>query len=124
MKKITLPISALIVCALYAIFPLLIRSNFISGSWDLSLHLYHAFQVSAGIKEGVLYPRWLALSNGGYGGPITIFYSPLFYILTGVVNLIIPSLITALKFKTCSVSFYQACRICSQFSAVVSVWQG
>jgi len=100
MKKTVLPISALMVCALYAIFPLLIQSNFISGGWDLSLHLYHAFQVSAGIKEGVLYPRWLALSNGGYGGPITIFYSPLFYILTGVVNLIIPSLITALKFTT------------------------
>jgi len=100
MNKTALALSTLTMGALYAILPLLIHRDFISGGWDLSIHLYHAFQVSAGIKEGILYPRWLALSNGGYGGPITIFYSPLFYILTGFVNLIIPSLITSLKVTT------------------------
>lgn len=100
MKKTAVSMLVLTASALYAVFPLLIHREFFSGGWDLSVHLYHAFQVSAGIKEGVLYPRWLALSNGGYGGPITIFYAPLFYILTGGVNLIIPSLITSLKVVT------------------------
>lgn len=100
MNKTALTIMALAFSALYAMVPLLAHAGFFSGGWDLSVHLYNAFQVSAGIKEGVLYPRWLALSNGGYGGPITIFYSPLFYILTGVVNLFIPSLIASLKVTT------------------------
>lgn len=100
MKKTAMAILALTLCALCAITPLLTHSEFVSGGWDLSLHLYHAFQVSAGIKEGILYPRWLPLSNGGYGSPITIFYSPLFYILTGIVNLVVPSLIVSLKFTT------------------------
>lgn len=100
MKRTALLILTLTVCALCAITPLLTHSEFVSGGWDLSLHLYHAFQVSAGIKEGILYPRWLPLSNGGYGSPITIFYSPLFYILTGMVNLVVPSLIVSLKITT------------------------
>jgi uncharacterized membrane protein len=100
MKQAAISILVLTICALCAIIPLLIHSGFFSGGWDLSLHLYHAFQVSEGIKEGVFYPRWLALSNGQYGAPITIFYAPLFYILTGAVNLIIPSLIISLKAVT------------------------
>jgi uncharacterized membrane protein len=97
MNKTALIITALASGALFAIAPLLISSGFFSGGWDLTVHLYHALQVSAGIKEGVLYPRWIALSNGGNGAPITIFYSPLFYILNGFVNLIIPDLILSLK---------------------------
>ena len=100
MMKTAVGFISLALCALYAITPLLINSGFFSGSWDLSIHLYNAFQVSEGIKDGSLYPRWLSLSNGGYGSPVTIFYSPLFYILTGVVNFIIPSLIISLKVVT------------------------
>jgi hypothetical protein len=100
MKKTAVAILALTLCALYAITPLLSHSEFIAGGWDLSLQLYHAFQVSAGIKEGIIYPRWLPLSNGGYGSPITIFYSPLYFILTGIVNLFVPSLIVSLKVTT------------------------
>ena len=65
MKKTAMAILALTVCALCAITPLLTHSEFFSGGWDLSIHLYHTFQVSTGIKEGLLYPRWLPLSNGG-----------------------------------------------------------
>ncbi len=100
MTKTVVAFLSLTLCAFYAITPLLLNSGFFSGGWDISVHLFNAFQVSEGIKEGVLYPRWLALSNGGYGAPVTIFYSPLFYILTGGVNLIIPSLIISLKVVT------------------------
>lgn len=97
MKKTPLSIILLTLCALYSITPLLIHQEFISGGWDLSTHISKAMQVSAGIREGIIYPRWLSMSNGGYGSPTMNFYSPLFYWITGVVNLIIPSLATSLK---------------------------
>jgi hypothetical protein len=100
MKKTAVSVLALTACALCAITPLLTHSEFFAGGWDLSIHLYNASQVSTGIKEGLLYPRWLPLSNGGYGSPVTIFYSPLFYVLTGIVNLVFPSLIVSLKVTT------------------------
>ena len=73
MMKTAVGFISLALCALYAITPLLINSGFFTGSWDLSIHLYNAFQVSEGIKDGAFYPRWLSLSNGGYGSPVTIF---------------------------------------------------
>ena len=116
------------VCALCAITPLLTHSEFFSGGWDLTLHLYHTFQVSAGIKEGILYPRWLPLSNGGYGSPITIFYSPLFYILTGIINLVVPSLIVSLKVTTFlgipSIGHIVCIYFCEISAVAWEVWQG
>ncbi len=97
MKKTAFSALVLTLCALYSIAPLLMHKEFISGGWDLSTHISKAYQVSESIKEGVLYPRWQSMSNGGYGSPTTNFYSPLFYLITGVVNLIIPSLIVSLK---------------------------
>lgn len=100
MKKNALSILALTLCALYSIAPLIIHPEFISAGWDLSVHINRAFQVSASIKEGILYPRWLSESNGGYGIPAMIFYSPLFYLVTGFINLFVPSLIVSLKVTT------------------------
>lgn len=100
MKNSFLSITVLTLCALYSITPLLIHNEFISGGWDLSHHINKAFHVSKGIKEGVIYPRWLAMSNGGYGNPTMIFYSPLFYWITGFINLFLPSLIASLKVTT------------------------
>ena len=100
MTKTAVAFLSLAFCAFCAITPLLLNSGFSSGGWDLSVHLFNAFQVSEGIKEEILYPRWHALSSGGYGSPVTIFYAPLFYILTGYINLIVPSLIISLKVVT------------------------
>lgn len=44
---------------------------------DSWLHLIWLEQFSALVKEGVLYPRWLHLSNGGFGSPTFYFYPPL-----------------------------------------------
>lgn len=103
MKNTVISILILGLSALYSISPLLIHPEFTSGSdgeWDLSMHINRAFQVSASIKEGIIYQRWLSESNGGYGSPALIFYSPLFYWVTGFINLFIHSLIASLKIVT------------------------
>ncbi len=99
MKKTTISILLLTLSALCSIIPLLMRPEFVFGT-DHFLYINWAYQVGIGIREGILYPRWLSLSNGGYGSPTMIFYSPLFYWITGVVNLFIPSLIVSLKITT------------------------
>lgn len=95
--EMLVPSVILLISAFFAAAPLIVYEGFIAGGWDLSHHLSKAYQVSSAMKEGVFYPRWLSLSNGGYGSPTTIFYSPLFYWITGVTNLFIPSLIISLK---------------------------
>lgn len=97
MKKKCIITALLAISAIYATFPLILNKEFIGGGWDLSQHVNWADQVNKGFREGILYPRWLSLSNSGYGSPTMIFYSPLFYLLTGIVNLFVPSLIISLK---------------------------
>lgn len=100
MKQTHVTALLLIVSSVYATVPLVTHHEFIRGGWDLSNHISCTFQVSESLKEGILYPRWLSIPNGGYGSPTMIFYSPLFYWLTGVVNLFIPSLVDSLKVTT------------------------
>lgn len=101
MKKTYISILMLTLGALYSVTPLLIRPEFIDGShWDLGNYMSWTQQVGMAIREGVFYPRWQSFSNGGYGSPTTVFYSPLFYWLTGFINLFIPSLIVSLKVTT------------------------
>jgi hypothetical protein len=44
---------------------------------DSWLHLIWLEQFAGLIQEGVIYPRWLHLSNGGLGSPTFYFYPPL-----------------------------------------------
>lgn len=99
MNKTFTSVLVLILSSLYSITPLILQPEFTFGE-DIGYHIGWSHQVSMSMKEGIIYPRWLSLSNGGYGSPTTIFYAPLFYLLTGVLNLFIPSLIVSLKVVT------------------------
>lgn len=44
-------------------------------------HVYRAVVFSAAQADGWLYPRWAPGVNGGLGGPLFTFYSPLIYFL-------------------------------------------
>lgn len=101
MRKSAVSISVLTLSALYSMTALLVGPQFACGHGSAE-HINWASQVSAAMREGVLYPRWMSLSNGGYGSPATIFYPPLFYFLTGIVNLFVPSLAYSLKITTFS----------------------
>ncbi len=47
-------------------------------------HVYRAVVFAAAQADGWLYPRWVPGINGGLGGPLFVFYSPLIYFLMTV----------------------------------------
>lgn len=100
LNNTTTALGILLLCALYSTTPLMTAYEFTEGGWDVANHINWAEQYSKSLKEGVLYPRWLPESNNGYGSPTMIFYPPLFYWLTAILNLAIPSLIISLKLVT------------------------
>ena len=59
-------------------------------------HSFQANQFDRGIRDGVIYPRWIPDANNGYGSPNFIFYSPLSYYLVSITGLFTRSLTTAM----------------------------
>ena len=57
----------------------LIREGIILSSYDIWHHVKWVNWFSQQLTEGIIYPRWLAQSNYGYGSPTFIFYPPLAY---------------------------------------------
>lgn len=49
-------------------------------------HVYRAVVFSAALADGQVYPRWVPAINGGLGGPIFTFYSPLIYLLMAALH--------------------------------------
>jgi len=64
---------------------------------DSLLHMSWVQQFSASLSQGYWLPRWLPDSNGGYGSPVFIFYSPLVYYLTALLKLGTGSVVVAMK---------------------------
>ena len=64
---------------------------------DSVLHMSWVQQFSTSLKEGNWLPRWLPDSNGGYGSPVFIFYSPLVYYLTALLHFATGSVLVAMK---------------------------
>src|SRR5258708_19046615 len=44
-----------------------------------AFHIYRGVVFSDALRDGGLYPRWVMPINGGLGGPLFSFYSPLAY---------------------------------------------
>jgi hypothetical protein len=53
----------------------------VNGGGDVRWHLTWLQHFSKQLTEGMLYPRWLAGTNFGYGSPTFVFYPPLVYYL-------------------------------------------
>ncbi len=66
----------LLAASLLATAPLLIQPNLPRGD-DVGEHVQFVQDFAAGLREGRLYPRWLAHSNRGFGAPAFLFYPPL-----------------------------------------------
>ncbi|MEG3440276.1 6-pyruvoyl-tetrahydropterin synthase-related protein [Pannus brasiliensis CCIBt3594] len=60
----------------------------LTGLGDLRWHITWIQHFSHQIAEGILYPRWLAGTNFGYGSPTFVFYPPLVYYIGSVFQLL------------------------------------
>jgi hypothetical protein len=64
---------------------------------DSILQMSWVKQFTQVLGEGVWSPRWLPESNGGYGSPVFVFYSPLVYYITAVFQWASGSIILSMK---------------------------
>lgn len=60
----------------------------LNGLGDLRWHITWIQNFSHQIAEGILYPRWLAGTNFGYGSPTFVFYPPLVYYIASAFQLL------------------------------------
>ena len=88
---------------LFSVSALLIARQFTNPNFpscvidDSVLHMSWVQQFSASLAQGNWLPRWLPDSNGGYGSPVFIFYSPLVYYITALLKYGTGSVLIAMK---------------------------
>lgn len=70
---------------LYFLPGLFLGLEFLLGSKDALFYTIVLKLYGGAMADGEFYPRWLADANAGLGSPVMIFYSPLSYLITGLV---------------------------------------
>ncbi len=96
-RSVAAAVAVLAVSSIYCVFPLLTHQAIPMGH-DTVFHIFQADQLHQGIRNGLLYPRWVADANNGYGSPNFIFYAPLAYYLVFLVNIWEPSMIMSMVY--------------------------
>jgi hypothetical protein len=79
---------AIAFAALLGILPLLIKGNV--AAHDLQFHISSWTEVAQQWRHGMVWPRWAAGANYGFGEPRFIFYPPLSWLLGGFLALWFP----------------------------------
>jgi hypothetical protein len=86
----------LLAAPLAASWPLLAWRGLPCGD-DVLFTMQWAYGFVGALREGVAYPRWIAESNGGLGGPIFIFYAPLGYLAVGAAHVLTGDVVSAVQ---------------------------
>src|SRR3989442_15997366 len=90
-------VSLLIIASLGAILvlPLFLR-GFPDGD-DVRHHYRWAYYFWEELKEGAIYPRWLAGANRGYGSPAMFYYPPFTFYVVAAFNVVARNLLLSIK---------------------------
>ncbi len=90
-------VSLLIIASVGAILvlPLFLR-GFPDGD-DVRHHYRWAYYFWEELKEGAVYPRWLAGANRGYGSPAMFYYPPFTFYVVAAFNVVARNLLLSIK---------------------------
>ena len=83
--------SAVLMHAPDILFNVGVRNN------DFDAHYHWAVQFGEGLRDGDLYPHWMWRGNFGLGEVALLYYSPLFYYVSGAVRLLTPNTWEAMR---------------------------
>lgn len=93
-KALLFELAVIFIITVPAFFALLNNSYF---SMHDDQHIARLFLLDQGLKQGILYPRWVDMLGFGYGYPLYNFYPPLIYYVAEIFHLMGFSLIWSIK---------------------------